>query len=208
MLVDRTPKRDALFWAKVNRVPGEDTCWPWIGAKNEGGYGWITVYIDRKQHFFLAHKVSYEWEFGEISQGQIVRHRCDNPPCVRPSHLLSGTHQDNMTDMVERKRHVGTREINVETVIRIRVRRSAGESAKILGAEYGLSPQHVSNICTGVYWPDAGGPLTRRFEIDDEMILDVLRDLSTMTQSACAARRGISKAAVQQIASGKRKARN
>ena len=71
-----------------------------------------------------------------------------------------------------------------------------------------MTPQHVSNICAGVYWPEAGGPLTRRFEIDDDLILMVLHDVLTMTQSACAVKHGISKAAVQQIASGKRKPRN
>ncbi len=208
MLVERTPKRDALFWDKVLKLDGDDACWPWIGAKNQAGHGWITVTTNGKQRYFFAHKVSYEWEKGELNAGQIVRHTCDNPPCVRPRHLIPGTHQDNMDDMVERRRHVGNREIDEETAVRIRVRRAAGESAKLLGAEHGLTPQHVSNICTGVYWPEAGGPLTRRFEIDDDLILMVLHDVLTMTQSACAVKHGISKAAVQQIASGKRKPRN
>lgn len=33
-----------------------------------------------------------------------VRHRCDNPPCVRPEHLEGGSRQDNVDDRVNRGR--------------------------------------------------------------------------------------------------------
>lgn len=34
----------------------------------------------------------------------MVRHSCDNPPCVRPDHLLLGTVVDNTQDKIDRGR--------------------------------------------------------------------------------------------------------
>lgn len=34
----------------------------------------------------------------------VIRHKCDNPICVNPDHLLIGTHADNIADRIKRKR--------------------------------------------------------------------------------------------------------
>ena len=37
--------------------------------------------------------------------GKVVRHKCDNPRCINPTHLELGTSKDNTHDMLTRKRH-------------------------------------------------------------------------------------------------------
>lgn len=79
-------------------------CKPWSGGKNRQGYG--QRWYQGKN--VLAHRAAYCENHGlslEDIKGQLVRHSCDNPPCVEPSHLLLGSHKDNYNDMVERRRH-------------------------------------------------------------------------------------------------------
>src|SRR5437868_5418721 len=78
----------AGFWLRVAK---SDTCWLWQGSVTTGGYG-----IYRR---VLAHRYSYRISKGPIA-GIIVRHVCDTPLCVKPSHLLGGTHRDNIADKV------------------------------------------------------------------------------------------------------------
>jgi hypothetical protein len=49
--------------------------------------------------------VAYAALTGPIPDGSDVRHDCDNPPCVNPDHLRTGTRSDNMQDCVQRGRN-------------------------------------------------------------------------------------------------------
>lgn len=73
-----------------------DACWPWTGSTQKKGYG-----VFRSQR---SHRLSYLVFRGPIPEGHGVLHTCDNPPCMRPSHLFTGTKQDNVDDMVKKNR--------------------------------------------------------------------------------------------------------
>ncbi len=92
------------FWAKVNKhgpiVRTElGPCWLWTGGTN-GRYGTFNIH---RRHVF-AHRFVCELTYGPLHQKQVARHRCDTPLCVRPEHILPGTHEDNMADAQERGR--------------------------------------------------------------------------------------------------------
>jgi len=72
-----------------------DGCWIWNGPLFKSGYGRASS----GKRKLRAHRASYELYVGPILDGMHVLHDCDNPPCVRPSHLFLGTHLDNMRDM-------------------------------------------------------------------------------------------------------------
>lgn len=75
-------------------------CWVVRGTKNPDGYGQLKVWGEGRG----AHRVAYEHWVGPIPDGLIIRHKCDNPPCINPDHLEPGSHVDNSRDRVERGR--------------------------------------------------------------------------------------------------------
>jgi hypothetical protein len=83
------------FWSKVS-VRGPDECWPWSGATYPAGYGQFR-WGDRLQ---LAHRLAFRDVGGEplASSRKVVRHTCNTPACVNPSHLVAGTQRDNIHD--------------------------------------------------------------------------------------------------------------
>ncbi|MEU8839979.1 HNH endonuclease signature motif containing protein [Streptomyces roseus] len=93
---ERLPAR---FWVKV--AAQATGCWQWTGAKNPDGYGGFW----HAGAFRLAHRVAFVALLGPIPDGLVVRHDCDNPNCVNPHHLRTGTQSDNGLDCVERGRH-------------------------------------------------------------------------------------------------------
>ena len=94
--------------AFASRVEKTDTCWLWTGGVKSPGYGNFQIgrgTLSRSQRpTKLAHRVSWEIYNEIIPDGLLVCHSCDNPSCVRPSHLFLGTVKDNALDMVRKRR--------------------------------------------------------------------------------------------------------
>jgi hypothetical protein len=102
---ENTPE---VLWSKVDKQ-GPNECWPWIGFRNEYGYGRTEI----KKVAYYAHRVIFDLvNPGQITRAapknmhsdQFIRHTCDNPPCCNPAHLVRGTHRENMRDKVVRGR--------------------------------------------------------------------------------------------------------
>lgn len=86
------------FWRYVDRrLSG---CWEWLGRRNKQGYGLFKV---GSQHF-RAHRYAYQLAHGEIPDGKMILHSCDNPPCCNPDHLRPGTALENANDVALRGR--------------------------------------------------------------------------------------------------------
>lgn len=142
------------FWEKVEKT---DTCWLWTGARTVPGYGKIGEGGD-KGNTLLAHRVSWEMVNGKVPEDLFVCHKCDNPPCVRPSHLFLGTPKDNMSDKVLKGRNLsGERSPNArlteEIVSAIRDEYTNGGVTQYqLAEKYGVCQTQIHRILAGKRW--------------------------------------------------------
>lgn len=115
--MSRPVRTDEQYWndfmARVLKVPAG--CWEFQGCRNRDGYGRFSLDATKKPQYWQAHRYAYVHFHGEIPEGKIVCHHCDNPPCVKPEHLYAGTHKENMHDASVRERlqtgedHIWTR---------------------------------------------------------------------------------------------------
>lgn len=133
------------FDIRVQKTPD---CWVWTGTKNDCGYG---IFLLPGEVPVRAHRYAWERENGPIPKDMVIRHKCDNPACVNPSHLLLGTKDDNNKDTAERHRHNyglshWNGKLSDQDVLDIR---SSQDPQSVLAKRYGVNQSHISYIKAG-----------------------------------------------------------
>lgn len=104
-------------------------------------------------------RLSYELFIGPRN-GLFVCHHCDNPNCVRPSHLFLGTNNDNRQDSVQKRRHAhgerhGAAKLTDEQIkeIRRRYKRTSYHvsNKNELAREFNIHPEYLGLIVRNTY---------------------------------------------------------
>jgi hypothetical protein len=150
-----------------SRVVVVGECWEFQGARQESGYGRLSSRIDGRQRGFNAHRVVCE-AFHGMPEGYFGCHKCDNPPCCRPSHLFPGTQKDNIRDCIGKGRNFpppvknwapivarGEHHWQVLTddqVRQIKNRLMDGEAQVSIAKDFDVSFQQISKIAKGDRW--------------------------------------------------------
>ena len=153
-MVNLTAEQIERFKGNFKRGKG---CWEWQGSivKDRGGYG--RFHANGKSH--RAHRISWQIHKGEWPGDLFVCHKCDNPKCVRPSHLFLGTTTDNMRDMLRKRRkpsQAGERhpsnKLTAKDVKAIRKAHKKGVSQADLHRQYNVSRATICVIIKRVRW--------------------------------------------------------
>ena len=147
-----------ILWWLSSRIDFSGECWVWAGAKSARGYGVISLKSQEfPQKVAMSHRAVYEICVEPIPDGMRVLHRCDNPPCCRPSHLFLGTDADNVKDKVAKGRQArgegsGTSRLTALQVLEIRKRFLACERPQKIAESFNIAECHVYSIATGRSW--------------------------------------------------------
>src|SRR4029077_19957001 len=131
---------------------GQDDCWEWRGERMQSDpkFPYGRYWENRSSRF--AHRVAWELANGVIPTGLCVLHRCDNPPCVNPSHLFLGTRADNMADMDAKGRRVtmppkgeksGMAKLDTTKIVAIRAAYESGEPQRSIARRFGVCKSTV-----------------------------------------------------------------
>jgi hypothetical protein len=144
---------EAYFYERIAPEPNSG-CWLWTLASDGSGYG--HAYFPGRGRI-KAHRLAWLLFCGN-TYGQSVLHRCDTPPCVNPSHLFLGTHDDNMADRSAKNRqarHFGESnpraKLTIEQVREIRALVSSA-GTRALADRFGVTIENIRAIVQGKTW--------------------------------------------------------
>lgn len=150
---DFTTKDIERFWSKVNVSDDPNACWEWTGYILRK-YGYLN--INGKN--IRVHRFSYALHYGSIPNGQVIRHNCDNPSCVNPKHLSSGTQPDNIKDKMLKNRQAqgerhGRSKLTEQEISEIRDIYAKGDVGyRKLAKRFCVSHIQIANIVKGKHW--------------------------------------------------------
>lgn len=140
----------ARFWSRVE-VRKRNQCWPWRYGSTKDGYGEYRIGDSSGD---VSSRVAYRIATGPIPNGMVVRHTCDNRLCCNPSHLVIGTHADNVADRVARGRSAKG-ESHGKSVLNemlVRVIRSSPLSDKYFADRLGVHEDTIRDVRSRKTW--------------------------------------------------------
>ena len=126
------------------------------GCITSNGYGKVGT---RKYGTRVAHRVAWIEANGEIPEGMVVMHKCDNRKCVNLDHLQLGTQKDNIQDMFSKGREVRyggdshwNSKLTSEDIPRVRDMLRLGVTQARIAEWFGVTRSTISDIKTGKRW--------------------------------------------------------
>jgi hypothetical protein len=137
----------------LEKVIKTDGCWIWASSKNNDGYGHFRF----GGKMVRAHRASYHLFRGEIPEGCVIAHKCDNPGCVNPDHLIACGQFENVQDCYvkgrtgrgEKNRHAKLKE---KDVLAIKALILNGKNNTEIAKMFPIDRSVVSRIRNGRTW--------------------------------------------------------
>lgn len=105
------PRPTLIETLETNSERKDSGCIEWLGPFSPRGYGHVGKRQNGRTVTYRTHRLAYELANGPIPAGLVVRHKCDNPPCLNLDHLELGTPYENAVDRDNRGRNAERRKV-------------------------------------------------------------------------------------------------
>lgn len=131
----------------------KDGCWGWRGSLSDG-YGCLFS----REYSIYANRASWVIHRGNIPDGFLVLHKCDNRSCTNPDHLFLGTSKDNTQDMMKKNRGCAgeksvTAKLTIDKVREIRqLLSSTSLTQRFLANKFGVTAMVIHQIKYNKTW--------------------------------------------------------
>lgn len=140
----------------------ENGCWicdSYTPLYKDGRHGYFKIHrvLNGEMKQMLIHRYVYENLHGiRLDSNVVLRHKCDNPMCINPNHMITGSHKENVQDRVERNRSAKG-EVNGRSKITeedVRYIRASKETKAFLSKKFGVDPKVIYNVQNFLSWKD------------------------------------------------------
>lgn len=158
-----TKKLPEIEYRIARRIKPNGECREWTGSMSRKDK--LTGIANRPVIGFrgkqlLVYRLVWELAHGSIPNGLNICHACDNPTCIRTSHLYLGTQSRNIQDAVAKQRWNCPRlerhnmaKLNNQQVAEIRASYAVGGiQQKAIAHDYGVSSATISLIVNRKTW--------------------------------------------------------
>jgi hypothetical protein len=148
----RTGKTLREKFASSFIVDPDTGCW---NSRNLDPHGYGMIASGKRGVKLLSHRISWQMFNKQIiAASTCVLHRCDNPACVNPDHLFTGTRGDNNRDSVSKNRQArgsknGLSKLTERDVLKIR---ASQKSERKIAKEFGVTRGAIHPIRHRITW--------------------------------------------------------
>lgn len=137
----------AKFWSRVS-IGDINACWPYKGCIDSGGYGSALFFGTTTK----ANRIAFFLANGHFPR-EMACHKCDNPACCNPFHIVDGSAQYNRLDSILKGRDK-KRKLLPQQVRAIRELRKRGVTLQFLADWFGMSECPVRLMLKGKTYRD------------------------------------------------------
>ena len=121
-------------------------CWTFPDT----GHEYSRIRLDRKEYY--AHRIIF-WVIGGgwVERDEVICHRCDNPRCWNPEHLMRGNQTENLQDCAQKGR-LNSVKLTPSQVQQIRIMIKKGIKDKVVARIFEVSASTIRHIRKRRHW--------------------------------------------------------